>query len=434
MFKKILGTLGTRIINAALAFLAAILNTQYLGAENVGTIYLIILAVTIIQLFNNFVGGGALIYLTPRTPIYKLFVPAYAWTIGVTFISTFFLHLLRHISQNLNFIPDGSLYPILFLALIMSLASVNYMLLLGKEKVKTYNIINLLQVITLFLVLLMFLFVFRIRTVMAYYWAILGSFSLAFLLSLFALLPDLKPVAMTGMKKLLGEIFRYGTYVQFANIFQQLNYRLSLKFVDNFSGRAAVGVLSIGLTLAEGVWLISRSITMVQFSRLSNEMNFQYSVRLTLTFSKITLLVTTLLMLILLFIPTPAYIFVFGAQFRDLRMVVASLSIGIVTLSVSMMLSTFFSAINKPYHNTISSAIGLVFTIGMGLYLIPRWGLIGAGVAATCSYTCATLYQFVVFTRMTKLTSRDFLLSRSEIKLLFTELKKLSIKTPPSQD
>jgi Na+-driven multidrug efflux pump len=62
------------------------------------------------------------------------------------------------------------------------------------------------------------------------------------------------------------------------------------------------------------------------------------------------------------------------------------------------------------------------------LLLIPKYGMVGAGVSASFSYTFATLYQFIVFSRMTKLRLRDFLISRAEIRLLYGEIKKI---TPP---
>jgi len=428
MFKKILGTVGTRLINAVLALIAASLNANYLGAENVGTIYLMVFSVTIIQLFNNFVGGGALIYLAPRAGIFKLFVPAVIWTFVTTILTTFLLFFLGTTAPALGLIPEGYLGPVLFLALAISFSSVNYMLLLGKEKIKAYNMVNLLQICTLFLLLLLLLFGFHIRTAMAYYWALFGSYAMAWAVSFYLLLPLLKVEPLTGMKQLLGEIFRFGGYIQFANIFQQLNYRLSLKFVDMFAGRAAVGVLSVGLTLSEGLWMLSRSMATVQYSRLSNAMDNNYAMRLTLTFIKITWIFTLVGMLLLLLLPVSVYTTLFGAQFADLRLVIASLAIGIVTLSVSMILSSFFSAINKPFHNTISSSIGLVFTIGLGFLLIPAWGIAGAGIAASVSYSMATLYQLLVFIRLAKPPLRDFLLTRSEIYLLIAEIRKINGK------
>ena len=425
----IVGTIGTRFVNAILAFLIVVLNAHYLGAEKVGTISMIVLSVTIIQLLNNFVAGGALIYMTPRVGVYKLFLPAYIWTIGITAVSTAFLSLLGVMFPTFEVIPQGYFYETLFLALVMSLASVNFMLLLGLQKVKEFNVINLLQIFALMLILLFCLFILGLREVMSYFWAMFFSFVLAYIVSLIMLIPFIRREPLTGMKKLLAEIFRFGTYIQFANIFQTLNYRLSYLIVNMFLGRAAVGVLSVGVSLSEGLWLISRSISMVQYSKISNEMNDDYSARISLTLAKITWVITLLVLVFLVAIPTFIYTRIFGTDFAGIRLVIASLGIGIVTLSVSMIFSAYFSGINKPYHNTISSAIGLVLTIGLGLLLIPLWGLIGAGITATCSYTAATLYQFIIFSRITKLKAKDFLLTWGELKLLKGEMKRMITKT-----
>ena len=426
MFKKIIGTIGTRSLTAVLAFTTWTLNANYLGPENVGTISLIILSVAIIQLFTNFFAGAALIYLTPRTGIYKLFIPAYAWSFLVTVLTAFVLLLIGRIFPVMEIIPAGYFIPVLCLAWIMSFTSANSMLLLGLERVKLYNLISLAQAVMLFFILLLMLFGIRLLDVMAYYWAIFISYCLAMVMGLVMLYPSFKKVPLTGMKELVKEILRFGTYVQVANIFQTMNYRLSLKFVDHYIGRGAVGILSLGMQLAEGLWLISRSIATVQYSRLSNAMNYDYSVRLTLTLAKITWVVTGFAMLILLVIPKFVFVAIFTSKFGDVKLVIASLAIGIVTLSVSMIFSGFFSSINKPYHNTISSAIGFLFTVGMGLILIPKYGIMGAGIAATISYSFLTLYQFIVFSRMTKLRISDFMLTRSEIGLLFSELKKIA--------
>jgi O-antigen/teichoic acid export membrane protein len=342
-------------------------------------------------------------------------------------LTAFVLQLIGRLIPILEIIPAGYFLPVLFLAFVMSFTSANYMLLLGLEKVKSYNIVSMVQIVVLFVVLLVMLFGFRLFDVMAYYWAIFISYCLAMVMGIVMLYPSFKKVPLTNMKALVLEILRFGTYVQFANIFQTMNYRLSLKFVDFYAGRAAVGVLSLGLQLAEGLWLISRSIATVQYSRLSNEMNFDYSVRLTLTLAKISWVVTAIAMAMVLAIPKFVFVAIFSAGFGDVKLVIASLAIGIVTLSVSMIFSGFFSAINKPYHNAITSALGLIFTIGIGLLLIPKYGIIGAGISATISYSVLTIYQFIIFSRMTKLRLRDFMLTRTEIRLLLSELKKISL-------
>ncbi len=426
MFKKVIGTLGTRVVAAILSFGAWILNANCLGAEKVGTISLMIFSVAIIQLFTNFISGAALIYQTPRSGVYRLLVPAYIWTPVITFVSSYLLFLLGSHFPDLEIIPSGYFIEVLSLSLIMSFTSVNYMFLLGMEKVNDYNVCNLLQIVGLVLILLFFLFFLQVREVTAYFQAIFISYCLAYLMSIYKLWPLIKKIPLTGMRELIRDLFSFGAYVQFANIFQTMNYRLSLKFVDLFIGRSAVGVLTIGMQLAEGLWLISKSIGTVQYSRMANEMNFGYSVRLTLTFAKISWAVTAIAMGILLCIPQFVFTALFSNSFQDVKTVIMSLAGGIVMLSVSIIFSGFFSAINKPYHNMVGSAIGLVFTIALGWILIPRLGIAGAGISASISYFFITAYQFMVFSRMTKLRFRDFMLTRNEVMLLVRELKSLS--------
>jgi len=429
MFRKIIGTIGTRVISAFLTLLISVLNVRYLGAANVGIISLIILSVTFIQLFNNFIGGGALVYMTPRAGFYKLFVSSYVWTFFITIFATFFFQFAGTLIKQLEVIPHGYFLAVLILALVMSFTSANYMLLLGKEKVKTYNYLILIQIVVLIICLVVAVRAFNVRTVMAYYWAILISYILSYILSFIPLMRYLKIEPLKGLKPIFITMFRFGTYAQFANIFQMMNYRIGYYMVEMWFGKAALGVMSTGFQISEGLWIISRSLALVQFSRISNAMDFNYSVRLTLILSKITIVVTTLALLCLLALPESFYRLVYlHPEFGLIRLVIACLGVGIITLSFSMILSHFFSGINKPYHNTISSAIGLVFTVGLGLLLIPRYGILGASVTASVSYTISMIYQLIVFIRMTHLKAKDFILTLAEIKLLIEEVKHLTWK------
>ena len=429
MFRKIIGTIGTRVISAVLTLLISVLNARFLGTANVGTISLIILSVTFIQLFNNFIAGGALVYMTPRAGFVKIFVLSYAWILGVTILATFFFEFLGSLAKQLEVIPRGYFVEVVFLALVMSFTSANYMLLLGKEKVKTFNILTLIQISLLIVCLLAAVYLFHVRTVMAYFWAILISFLFSYFFSLLPLLKYFKAEPLKGLKPIFNSMMKFGTYAQFGNIFQLMNYRIGYYMVEVWFGRAALGVMSTGFQIAEGLWIISRSLALVQFTRISNAMDFNYSVRLTLILSKVTLVVTTFALLCLLALPESFYrLIYFHHEFGQVRLVIACLGVGIVTLSFSMILSHFFSGINKPFHNMISSAIGLVFTIGLGLLIVPRYGILGAAVTASVSYTISTIYQLIVFIRMTHLRARDFLLTRSEIILLIHEVRNFTWK------
>jgi O-antigen/teichoic acid export membrane protein len=418
MIRNILGTIITRVITAALTLVIVLVNSYYLGAEKVGTIGLILLAVTLIQLLNNFVGGGAIVFLLPRSGVMQLIIPAYLWALLTSFAGSLALHLF-------NLIPQGYFIHVLVLSLILSLAMVNFQALLGKEKIRWFNVITVLQILALILVLFFFLFIRQYREVMAYVYALYASYSLAFLLTFSGILPFIR---FSGMREGWGtvrEIFRYGSVMQAGNIFQFMNYRLGYYFLEFFLGRAAVGVYSVGVQLAESIWLPGRSIAMVQYTRISNEKDKEYAARLTLTLVKISFLLAivaigVVFVLLWLFFPL-----LFKPEFNPVKIVMASLAFGILIFSVSLVLSPYFSGLGKPEHNTISSAIGLVLTVTFSWLLIPRMGIAGAGLTASISYTASTLYQFIMFMISTRFRMKDFLLTGQEIRQAVSEARKL---------
>jgi len=418
MFRKILGTVFTRIVAAALMLAIVVLNARYLGAEKVGVVSLIILAVTIVQLVNNFIGGAALVYLVPRIPLLKLFVPAYLWGGIASLLCTVILYVVEAI-------PQGFFLHVLILSALHSLFTVNTMILLGKERIRAINVLTILQVASLIAVLLLFFLFPQNREVMVYVYAMYVSYTVMFLGSFFLISGQLQRIELTGMKRVIREILAFGSWAQAANIFQLFNYRLSYYFIEHMIGKAALGVYSTGVQLSEGVWIVPQSISMVQLSRISNEKRMDYAVKVTLAFSKAGVLASLVIVGVLLLLPAGFFVFVFGPEFSEVKPVIISLAVGIIALSFSILLSAFFSGMGKPVHSAMASGIGLLFTIGLSLWLIPVYGIIGAGMAASAAYTAATIYQIILFVVIAKVKVRDFLIRKEEVRMLLSELKGL---------
>jgi O-antigen/teichoic acid export membrane protein len=411
MFKKIAGTIGTRVVVAALTFLVVVMNTNFLGPEKVGTISLVIFAITIVQMVNNFIGGASLAYFVPRAPLIRLFLPAVAWS----FVSSLGVVLVLQASGA---IPVGFFVHVMILSLLQSLASVNLMILLGREKIRAINTVSLAQIIILVLTLLFLFFIQKNREIISYIVGLYLSYFLAFSWSLTLVLPAVRRVPLTGTWKLFRGVLSYGGWAQAGNLFQLFNYRISYYFIRIFTGKGPLGVYSVGIQLSEGLWILSRSISMVQFARISNQDDHGYAARLTLLFVKISFLATVILLGGILLLPESFFVFIFGQGFSGVKMVMFSLAAGIALLSVSIVISPYFSGTGRPWVNTIGAAIGLVFTLLLSFILVPVYGIIGAGIAASVAYGASTLFQMVLFIRLTKARPADFLLHKSEWQAL----------------
>lgn len=416
MVNKVLGTIGSRILTAVISLGVIIITSKQLGAEAVGTISLIILGITIVQMVNNFIGGSSLVYLTPRIDIYKLFVPSYIWAFITAFVCSLILKLL-------HLIPAEYFFHVMLLSLIQSLSSINQSILLGREKVKTYNFITAVQVIILIIVLYVFVFYLEHREVLSYIIALYASYTFGMITSAIKTFRLIKFTHLTNLKHVLKDILRFGIYAQFANIIQLFNYRITFYLIESFLGRASLGVYSVGVQLSEGLWLTGKSMAIVQFSRISNVEDKIYAKKITLVFGKISLLVTFVMLIILILIPHQFFSEIFGKDFTDLPVVILSLASGILFLSFSFSLSHYFSGIGKPFHNTISSSIGFAVTLILGFLLIPKFHLWGAGITTSAAYLSILCYQVFFFTKVSGAKLKELLISRNDIRTFSEELK-----------
>ncbi|MBM3404281.1 MAG: hypothetical protein FJY10_05270 [Bacteroidetes bacterium] len=409
MFKRLLGTTLTRLLSAAFSLLIVILNTNFLRAEKVGSISLILLGVVLILLLSNFIGGGGLVYFIPRKELGKLYLPSLFWAIFSSVAGGLILWAL-------GLIPAGYELHVIIISFLACLFTVHSLVLLGKERITQYNIVFILQVVLVAVVLILSFFVFRYYEVMAYVLALYVSYGVSFLLCFIFLIKDIRMIRFNGFFSEIREVIGYGTWIQVANIFQMMNYRAAFYLIETLLGsRALLGIYAVGVQLSEGLWMFGKSMAMVEYARIANATDQESTVKVTISFLKLGVVITTIMITGILLLPTDFFRLVFGSEFGDVRYVMLVMAPGIVGFVFSIVLSSYFSGIGCPRHNTISSALGLVLTFGVGLLLIPPYGIFGAGLAASLSYISTSIYQVIVFIRMNHLTVKDFLLHRGDI-------------------
>ncbi len=418
MLKIIVGTAGARIINAIMSFAIIIINARMLGAEGVGTIQLLVLGITIILLISNFAGGGALIYLVPRNDLFKLFIPSYIWAVLSSVAGAFILAFF-------GLIPVEFTVHVLFLSLLQGFTSVHYNILLGKEKIRQYNTISVLQVLLLMVSLAWLFFLLKRPDVFSFIFALYFSYLITFLLSLFSILKFIKFRQFQGFRQVIVQMFRYGAFVQVANLLQLLNYRLGYYIIERFLGKSSLGVFSTGTQISEGLWLVGKSVATVQYAKISNNDDAYFARKITLQFVKIVFVITMLMLFVLLAIPDSFFVMVFKKDFSGLNTVILSLAGGILFMAVSTIFSHYFSGTGRHHHNTIASGIGVLLTVIFGFALIPAYGITGAGFTATISYFSSLVYQVVVFKHLTKIALSDFLITRSDIIFMKGLVKEL---------
>jgi hypothetical protein len=137
MFRKILGNFGVRLISAIVNLMIAVVVSQYLGASGKGEQSLILTMIAIVTIFDNMVGGASIVYLTNKLRIRELFVASYIWTLLISVISYVVLVFAE-------LVPDKFILSVVILSAVSSLVSIHSSVLLGKENLRSFNLLSFL--------------------------------------------------------------------------------------------------------------------------------------------------------------------------------------------------------------------------------------------------------------------------------------------------
>ena len=427
MIKNILGTAGTRILNAIINLAILILLTRELGSEGFGIIIVILLAITIIQLFVDLIAGSSIIYFSSRTEIIKLIIPSYLWIAIVIGFTWIVFSLLRFFFVDIYYliIPPSYEFDIILLASLNAVMLANYNILLGRKRIGIYNLIFTIQILTLFIVLIYKILILKDISIDAWVSSVYYAYGIGAILSFLAVIKKIGSLKLQGTFVVLKQVFNYGLVTQLANILHIANKRISIYFLKAFTGLSAVGMYGAGTQLTEGLRLISQSISLVQFSEISNSNDKNFAVSITIKLMKFSVLLTTLAVLILLIIPTDIYSYIFGTDFTNLKYVIIALSPGVIGLSANTIFSHYFSGLGRPSISLWANGIGFVITIVLAILLIPIFGYIGAAATASSSYISSVIYQYIIFKKETKTTFNQWIPTLGdfhEFRIIITNL------------
>ena len=401
MIRPAIGTIATRVFVQVMNLLVIVVAGHRLGAVGLGDISLVVLGITIVMLVNNLVGGGALVYLVPRHPLKELLPPAYAWaviTAGIAWV----------LVKVLPLVPDRFEGHVVVLAFIQSIYTVHMNVLLGRQRIRAFNLLGGAQALVLLLVFAVL--VFRpTGDPMDYVWASYAAFGTTLIGSTFAMWRGGAATSIVQGESVLRVLLRQGFLIQSANLLQLMNYRLAYYLVERFQGLAALGIYSVGNQLSESAWLGPKALGTVLYSRVSNSDDAERNRRTTLTVLKAAVAFAGLVLLVLLLMPEPLFQWAFGPEVVGITPLVLLLAPGILAMAASQALSHYFSGIGANGHNAIGSGLGLLVTVLLGMQLIPTQGIHGAAITASVAYGLNVLYQGVVFMVRTGSTPLDLL-------------------------
>ena len=416
--RLIINTVFARAVSTFLNFLIALLIARHAGPAVKGEVTLLITTIWFFIFLSNILGGQALVYLIPRNKIELLVIPAYLWSVVIALAGFGFLKL-THIVQAYH-IPS-----IAALSLLSSIITIHQTILLAKKKITNSNFVQIICLLLQLAGVLGCFYFLRISDAYAYIYASLGAYFITAILSFLLIRKQVifsafwKDFSLKDMKP----SFRYGLLYQSAEIFQLLNLRYYFYQLGLQQGSQYLGIFSIGISILEAVWIIPRGISTVHYVSTSNSAEVKHEANRTVQLVKVSLLLSGIALFAIWLVPSQVYTFVFGPGFHDVKHSMRFLFPGILIYSIPLVISSFYLGIGKYKQLIVANLCGFLALVLFSWLLIPKYVMSGAGLAATLSFSVASVILFVYFMVDNDIPISKFVFGKSDWMLLKKSLK-----------
>ncbi|MBN2184283.1 MAG: oligosaccharide flippase family protein [Candidatus Krumholzibacteriota bacterium] len=209
-----------------------------------------------------------------------------------------------------------------------------------------------------------------------------------------------------------GPMFSMGGRAYLLLIFNFINYRLDLFLIKYYLTASDVGFYSIAVNISERLWYIPNAIAALLFPTLM-AMD-KGSSRFTAKVCRNNFFIMIVLGVAILLTAKYLVVLMYGKEYDAVSPALFSILWGIVIFPVYKFLSVDFASKNRLGLSVAASLFGIFVNLAANIYMIPRYGIIGAGISTSLSYTVLSVILVIIFKREMKLPLRDLFIPKRE--------------------
>lgn len=358
-----------------------ILNIHFVAVEGQGKIAIVNFGILIISTISQFVGGGALIYLSKKHSIEQFHIPAIIWAIMATTIVFIFGHLFE--------IPEIPF--IAALGLLQSLVVYFQMIHLAKARIMAYQWMLFSQSISTPIGVLFFYSFFK-ASVISFCLGLTFSLLMTLLVACFQNLKRNNQHESTpkpSFRSLLIDLLKFGGYNQLANLSHLGNQRIYIYLLESLlhQGYLFSGIFAIFLYVAEAIWTVGKSLSSILTSLVAQSNDKLIQLNYFKKYLRLSTLGTLILIIAAFIFPKQFLEPFFKQSTSEIQLNLLLMSPAILVHSITTPISHFFSGIGLLKYNFHCALAGLISGLLSALYLIPYHELNGAFIAISIGFT-----------------------------------------------
>lgn len=400
-----------KIISVLTGFLYSILYSRYLGAELRGTASIIVNNSDILMLILCLGIYQAYPYFKKQTEK-SIYMEYINYVFGL-----FFLYVISCIVIGIIWKPNAQNCVVLVLIPIMFAAKeLNYVVLIENPKLRnTANIfIDMFDIVFISVMMLFtkadFVLCAMFLIVKYFVCFVIGVANLK--VNIFRIRPTLRGI---------WPYIRFGFIPMLTVIMMEINYKADVLMLDYFKiPKADIGVYSLGVSLAQRVWLIPDALKDILLSKLAGGKNESEVSKV----SRISFLMAIIFIMGMFALGKPFVWLMYGDEYSGAYTVILVISLGILGMVFYKMIYSY-NVVNG-YKNASFALLGgaALLNVIINIILIPPYGMIGAAVASTASYLLCGMGFLVFFIRKTGISAKEMIIMNKNDFVLLKSLIK----------
>lgn len=396
-----INSIASKFVLVILGIVSSILINRYLGPEGRGEYAYILNILNIFALFLN-------LGIYQSYPNYKRNKPSdsantYYSIFIVQFIiyTGFSLLIASIIGFTMYFIP-ALLLPVMILA-----NQLRFMSLI--ENVNKRNLTNVFNQLGYIIILIIMFFYFPSNYEYALFalllkdFLIIANFTKKYNYRFYKNLLSIEDIVYS---------IKFGFLPMLSSLLITLNYKLDIIILKYFVDFQEIGLYSVGVSLANQVWIIPDAFKDVIFSRVARKDSTD-GIILSI---KINLYISVLIIAGIIIYGKKIITLLYGKEYLMSYDIVIIIFIGIIPMIFFKLINPILIVKGKQKIAFYTLCISVAINTIMNFMLIPLHGIVGAAIASVFSYSICGLVFLVVFARDYNIKiARFFVLNKAEI-------------------
>jgi O-antigen/teichoic acid export membrane protein len=296
---------------------------------------------------------------------------------------------------------------------------------LGREEILRSNIINAGPTLLTLVLTILFVWFMKLWVLGAFVAIFLANFIMFFFVYRTIIGEYRYKITWKYHEGLMKSMVRLGLVNAVAIFVMQLNYRLDVLMLKKISTLEQVGFYAVAVQIAEQVWHIPYAIETIILSRSANTDDDERITRIVSVIFRFSMLAGLAASVIIYFVAPFLIPLIFGKEFTSSVPMIQAILPGILILVGFRILNSRLTGKGKPEVAIYTFVPALVVNFIANLFMIPRFGGMGAVWSTNISYTLGSIAFLIVYSRKIKMPVLEILMfKRSD----FTFFRRLSVR------